>query len=260
MSMAKVLDETSLQLHRIIPFSNVEGQGNRCSVFLQGCNINCLYCHNPETIAPKGEGSKTVTLRYILDEVKNSMPFIRGATFSGGEPTIHHRQLVPLFKEIRKLGLTCYLDSNGFFDFDTIKDLIEVTDKFLFDIKGIGFGLEKLCFDQQNQSGKVSDNVVKPSPIMARNILNLEKLLPLDKIEEVRLVHILNYYNPYKTVEAIVKTILPYPNVLFKLIRVHGKGARDEQGILKNMPSVQQHQQLADFARQLGQQNIVVIQ
>jgi len=37
-------------VNKIIPFSNVDGEGNRTAIFLQGCNYNCLYCHNPETI------------------------------------------------------------------------------------------------------------------------------------------------------------------------------------------------------------------
>ncbi|MDF2472957.1 MAG: radical protein [Anaerocolumna sp.] len=37
-------------VNRIIPFSSVDGPGNRAAIFLQGCNFNCLYCHNPETI------------------------------------------------------------------------------------------------------------------------------------------------------------------------------------------------------------------
>ncbi len=36
-------------VNRIIPFSSVDGPGNRTVVFLQGCNIDCKYCHNPET-------------------------------------------------------------------------------------------------------------------------------------------------------------------------------------------------------------------
>jgi len=39
-----------LLVNRIIPFSNVDGPGNRFAIFLQGCNLNCVYCHNPETI------------------------------------------------------------------------------------------------------------------------------------------------------------------------------------------------------------------
>lgn len=37
-------------INKIIPFSNVDGPGNRTAVFFQGCNLSCLYCHNPETI------------------------------------------------------------------------------------------------------------------------------------------------------------------------------------------------------------------
>ncbi|HBN57001.1 MAG TPA: glycine radical enzyme activase, partial [Lachnospiraceae bacterium] len=36
-------------VNKIIPFSSVDGPGNRTAVFLQGCNIDCKYCHNPET-------------------------------------------------------------------------------------------------------------------------------------------------------------------------------------------------------------------
>lgn len=37
-------------INKIIPFSSVDGPGNRTAIFLQGCNFNCIYCHNPETI------------------------------------------------------------------------------------------------------------------------------------------------------------------------------------------------------------------
>ena len=37
-------------INRILPFSYVDGPGNRTVVFFQGCNFKCIYCHNPETI------------------------------------------------------------------------------------------------------------------------------------------------------------------------------------------------------------------
>lgn len=37
-------------VNKIIPFSNVDGPGNRTAVFFQGCTFSCLFCHNPETI------------------------------------------------------------------------------------------------------------------------------------------------------------------------------------------------------------------
>ena len=36
-------------VNKIIPFSNVDGPGNRTAVFFQGCTFRCLFCHNPET-------------------------------------------------------------------------------------------------------------------------------------------------------------------------------------------------------------------
>lgn len=40
---------TKAPVNKIIPFSTVDGPGSRTSVFLQGCNLACGYCHNPET-------------------------------------------------------------------------------------------------------------------------------------------------------------------------------------------------------------------
>lgn len=36
-------------VNRILPLSTVDGPGCRAAVFLQGCNLACAYCHNPET-------------------------------------------------------------------------------------------------------------------------------------------------------------------------------------------------------------------
>ena len=40
---------TAAPVNRIIPISTVDGPGCRTAVFLQGCNLSCAYCHNPET-------------------------------------------------------------------------------------------------------------------------------------------------------------------------------------------------------------------
>ena len=67
---------------------------------------------------------------------------------------------MPLFKALRSQGLTCYLDSSGLFEFDRVCSLIDVTDKFLFDLKGEGVGLQTLCFDRKNQAGIVPQQVI----------------------------------------------------------------------------------------------------
>lgn len=37
-------------VNKIIPFSSVDGPSNRMAIFFQGCQFNCRFCHNPETI------------------------------------------------------------------------------------------------------------------------------------------------------------------------------------------------------------------
>ena len=264
LQMMSELSDIFVPLHRIIPFSNVEGAGNRTSIFLQGCKLNCLYCHNPETIPRYSTEAKPVSLQYLFEQVMEARPFIRGVTVSGGEPTIHHKKLVPLFNALRAEGLTCYLDSSGFFDFDVIAPLIEVTDKFLFDLKGDGDGLQTLCFERKNQAGKVPVQLL-PEKLhikrenLARNLQNLAKLLPLAKVEEVRLVVLNGFFDSKQLIEKIAPLLMPYPEVKLKLIRVHTQGVRDPEGLAPYVPTLEQMQELSDFARQLGLMNIVVI-
>ena len=61
-------------VNKIIPFSNVDGPGNRLSIFFQGCNFDCLYCHNPETIEIMKEGNCSddvtpMTVEEIMNEI-----------------------------------------------------------------------------------------------------------------------------------------------------------------------------------------------
>ena len=65
----------------------VDGPGTRLTVFLNGCPLRCLYCHNPDTFAMKD--GKPVTADELLARVKRYLPAFRathgGLTLSGGE-------------------------------------------------------------------------------------------------------------------------------------------------------------------------------
>ena len=41
------MSERQAIVSRILKFSCVDGPGNRLVLFLQGCNFNCINCHNP---------------------------------------------------------------------------------------------------------------------------------------------------------------------------------------------------------------------
>ena len=69
-------------------FGLVDGPGIRTVVFLNGCNLRCKFCHNPETWNIK---EKTYTVNDIVNRVLRSKPYFKnngGVTFSGGEPLL----------------------------------------------------------------------------------------------------------------------------------------------------------------------------
>lgn len=249
-----------LPVHRIIPFSNVEGMGNRTSIFLQKCNLNCLYCHNPEMIGEYHKDTNDTSVEKLIEIIKGNMPFIRGITVSGGEATLHDKELVNLFDEVHKLGITCYIDTNGYFDVRAKSGLVDRTDKFLFDVKGYGSSMKYLCFDTKNIDGIAKDGYEDIQDEKTYdNLDNLKYLLELNKVEEVRLVYVKNFYDEYMVVDKIAELIKDKEDVLFKLIRVHLKGARDPKSLARYMPSSQDVKKLEDYARQKGIKNIFTI-
>lgn len=74
------------------------------------------------------------------------------------------------------------------------------------------------------------------------------------------MVYIESFYDPYAVVAEIADAIRDYPEVALKLIRVHAKGSRSEETISKFSPSVESHQKLCDFAKEIGIRKIICIQ
>ena len=91
--------------------------------------------------------------------------------------------------------------------------------------------------------------------IFARNLENLRRLLPLGKVEEVRLVYIKDFYDERETIREIAACLKDYPQVLFKLIRVHGKGARKAGEVALHLPKPAEAEDLFAFAGEQGLKN-----
>ncbi|MHB1129979.1 MAG: radical SAM protein [Ilumatobacteraceae bacterium] len=123
----------------IIPFSWVDGPGNRFVLFLQGCNFDCLACHNPQTIPLHTPRTTEFTVEEILARIKKSMPYISGITISGGEPTLQHEFILELFSAIKDTNdlrhLSTFIDSNGNATQETWQSLEPVTDGVMLDLK-----------------------------------------------------------------------------------------------------------------------------
>ena len=130
-------------VHSLESCGTVDGPGIRYVVFLQGCPMRCLYCHNPDTWEVNVGMEKTVD--EILSEVNRKKEFYRngGVTVTGGEPMVQMEFVTELFRECHRQGYHTCLDTSGIMfnenpsQLKKIDELLEVTDLVMLDIKHI---------------------------------------------------------------------------------------------------------------------------
>jgi len=132
----------------------VDGPGLRLVIFLQGCPLNCLFCHNPETI-PFSTKEKKITIPEILDLYKRNESFYKdtgGITFSGGEAMAQIDFVTAAFKEFKKHGIHTTLDTAGtpmgIYPIEKVVEMLEYTDLLLIDIKNSDNELSKILTGQ----------------------------------------------------------------------------------------------------------------
>ena len=104
-----------------------------CTVFLQGCNYRCPFCHNSELLPRKGE--EFMTEEEFLSFLKKRQGLLDAVCVSGGEPTLY-KDLPRLLKAIKDLGYLVKLDTNGS-DPEVLKALVTdgLIDYVAMDIK-----------------------------------------------------------------------------------------------------------------------------
>lgn len=275
-------------VNKIIRFSSVDGPGNRTVVFLQGCNFNCRYCHNPETIGsckqcgkciaycktgaisfvdgeivydrdkcvncdecfhhcPHRSSPKTskMTPEQVFKEVKKNIPYIRGITVSGGECTLWRDFLVELLTLAKGAGLSTMLDSNGTYDFSKDKELMDVVDAVMLDVK---------AFDRSEHE-KVTD--IHNDMVLS----NLRYLADCDKLFEVRTVAVPELFDVKHTVSEtskLLEGIGKQEGIRYKLIKYRPIGVREEYRSYKT-PTDEYMNQLRDIAYNNGMKDIVII-
>jgi pyruvate formate lyase activating enzyme len=135
------MSSTPARVADVIPFSWVDGPGNRFVVFTQGCPFDCVACHNPETIAPCGPATRELSVAALLEQIRVAEPYLAGVTVSGGEATAQWRFVRDLFTAIRSddqlARLTTYVDTNGHALPRVWDRLLPVTDGFMVDLKAL---------------------------------------------------------------------------------------------------------------------------
>lgn len=202
------------RIHSIESFGSVDGPGTRFIIFVQGCNMRCLYCHNVDTWdCHKGQLRSTDDL---LDQAERYRPYWGpegGITVSGGEPLLQIDFLLELFQKAKARGIHTCIDTAGqpftrkepFFS--KFRQLMEVTDILLLDVKHIDLEAHKKLTGWGNENildlFRYLSDIHKP--IWVRQVLvpgytddpaSLQRTREfLDTLTNVQRVEVLPYHN-----------------------------------------------------------------
>ncbi len=131
-------------IHSKESFGTVDGPGIRYVIFMQGCPMRCLYCHNPDTW--EINTGTVVTVDEIINEFNHNRSFYKngGITVTGGEPLLQIDFLTELFKEAKKQKIHTCIDTSGAvfnpkddIGLDKFRKLMKYTDLIMLDIKHI---------------------------------------------------------------------------------------------------------------------------
>ena len=124
-------------VHSVETGGTVDGPGIRYVLFLAGCPLRCLYCHNPDT-RHMHDGTPTPSGE-VLAEIATYADFLNrahgGLTISGGEPLVQPEFCAAIFRGAKQLGLHTALDTSGFLGRHADDHLLADVDLVLLDIK-----------------------------------------------------------------------------------------------------------------------------
>lgn len=130
----------------ITRFCTDDGPGIRTTVFLKGCPLRCVWCHNPESQNPAEERysngetvGRTVSVQEVLTEVLRDKPFYEtsdgGVTISGGEPLFQPEFTAELLRLCQEHGIHTAVETAGFATRSVLESVVRHCDLVLFDIK-----------------------------------------------------------------------------------------------------------------------------
>ncbi len=179
------------RVHSIQSLGTVDGPGIRFVVFLQGCNLRCKCCHNPDTWDMNG--GTEYTAEQIAEKALRYKEYFGsdgGITVSGGEPLLQADFVREIFRLCHQNGINTCLDTSGSVLNSSVKALIEETDRVLLDIKytddalykeNVGCSIEKplefLEYLNQNKIPVTLRQVIIPTlNDNEENIIKLKKL------------------------------------------------------------------------------------
>ena len=201
-------------IHSSESFGTVDGPGVRYVLFMQGCPMRCLYCHNPDTWEI-GKG-KEIEPETVIREYKKNAAFYRngGITVTGGEPLLQIEFLTELFRLAKREGIHTCIDTSGitYSDtntkyIDTLDELMKYTDLVMLDIKHIDADKHRTLTGRDNAPVKAFARYLESRsiPLWVRHVIvegytdDRESLLELGRfiggLKNLKALDVLPYHN-----------------------------------------------------------------
>ncbi|UKM63577.1 pyruvate formate-lyase-activating protein [Flavobacteriaceae bacterium GSB9] len=177
-------------------------------VFLQGCKLKCLYCHNPDTIDTSG--GKEIHIDELVEQAVKMKPYFGkkgGVTVSGGEPLLQSKGLIPFFKRLKEERIHTNIDTNGRVLNHFTEDLLDnYADLVMLDIKHVTEEGYEFLTGQKNK--ETTFTFAKHREASGKKMWLRYVLIP-GITNKPELLHELgNYFKDYKTIEKF--EIQPY--------------------------------------------------
>lgn len=123
-------------IHSFESLAAVDGDGLRCAVFMSGCPLRCIYCHNPDTWYRSENETDAASLVKKISRYKTYFGKDGGVTFSGGEPLLQAefiQEAIPLLKE-QEIGYI--IDTSGICDLTpAVCEVLNNSQSVLLDLK-----------------------------------------------------------------------------------------------------------------------------
>jgi pyruvate formate lyase activating enzyme len=115
----------------------VDGPGTRLTVFLAGCPLRCLYCHNPDTMEMRR--GEPVTADELLTRIARYRGIFAatggGLTISGGEPLMQPAFVRRVLRGATEMGVHTTIDTSGFLGAHCTDAMLDDVDLVLLDVK-----------------------------------------------------------------------------------------------------------------------------
>ena len=190
------------KIHSFQSLGTVDGPGVRFVVFMQGCNLRCGCCHNPDTW--NIYGGKTYSASEVVNKAKRYKEYFGengGITLSGGEPLLQPEFAKEVFALCKENDINTCLDTSGSVINDSVLALLDYTDRVLLDIKytenalyekHVGCSLDKVLeflkvLNEKNIPTTIRQVIIPTLNDSKENILRLKELTSpyacVDKIE-----------------------------------------------------------------------------